>query len=281
MKKLIIISLLLGMAACSNKDPGRTETASEEQKAVEVVFNYNGGSDYDETVHVYCFNGRMSDFPDTPRRSGYVFEGWYTDLSFENSFDVTAFRGFYEPTVLIFEDTEVYAKWSPEIYKIKFVSSKDGLNIRLLPSVYSSVIRKLLFGDRIIIQENGKVEDTIDGIKDYWYQFHYADGWVFGRYLLDDLPLEAPVVLGKWEDRNNSDEIWEFTSNNRFWKGFDEHFGEGGTWELVDDTLKLHSEFVGSEVEIIVKLIINDRNSIGFKFPDEKTQYLVRSSDLW
>lgn len=73
-------------------------------KTASVVFNTFGGTEF-ATEHVeYGSNLEMPS--NIPTRDGYVFEGWYADALCTKYFD------FEQP---IYEDTFIYAKWSPVI----------------------------------------------------------------------------------------------------------------------------------------------------------------------
>ena len=68
-----------------------------------VSFNTDGGSAVDSRS---VLNGKTVDEPSAPTKDGYVFAGWYSDKAMTKSFDFS--------TILITEDTVVYAKWITE-----------------------------------------------------------------------------------------------------------------------------------------------------------------------
>ena len=73
-------------------------------KTASVVFNTFGGTEF-ATEHVEY--GTCLEMPSNiPTRDGYVFEGWYADAICTKYFD------FEQP---IYEDTFIYAKWSPVV----------------------------------------------------------------------------------------------------------------------------------------------------------------------
>jgi hypothetical protein len=90
--------------------------------------------------------------------------------------------------------------------KIMYVTAREGFNQRAEPSINSEKVGALLFGQRVIVDRQGP-EETIGEITDYWYGIHYpyqVSGreprywWVFGGYLSEEFPLDAPVILGLW-----------------------------------------------------------------------------------
>lgn len=65
-----------------------------------VTFDVNGGSAVDAQKVV---SGAQATQPDDPTRSGYTFQGWYSDSGLTTAFDFIA---------AINADTTIYAKWS-------------------------------------------------------------------------------------------------------------------------------------------------------------------------
>jgi len=74
-----------------------------------IIFNANGGT-VTVSSGVTGTGGRLLSLPTPSARTGYVFDGWYTDWSGGNKVTTsTAFTG----------DATVYAQWSP-VYKVTF-----------------------------------------------------------------------------------------------------------------------------------------------------------------
>ena len=78
---------------------------------------------------------------------------------------------------------------------VKYVSSKDGLNVRESPNLNSRKIAALIYASEVTILETG-TEETIDGIKGNWVKIQIPrlswsqknfSGWVFGGYLSEKL----------------------------------------------------------------------------------------------
>ncbi len=80
-----------------------------------ITINWQAFADYTATLHyndgttpdgsITSVDGKFT-APETPTRTGYVFDGWYTDVTFNNLFD-------FENTFAT-ENIELYAKWIDE-----------------------------------------------------------------------------------------------------------------------------------------------------------------------
>lgn len=66
-----------------------------------------------------------------------------------------------------------------------YISAKSGLNLRSGPSISSSKITVVPFGEKCQVLEFSKNIDTIDGTTGKWAKVQYKDynGWLFNRYL--------------------------------------------------------------------------------------------------
>ncbi|MDR2046703.1 MAG: InlB B-repeat-containing protein [Clostridiales bacterium] len=69
-------------------------------------FDANGGSAVSDTV---VRKGSPVDEPPPPVKTGYIFDGWYTDADLQNQFDFS--EGVYDSLV-------IYAKWTPAHYAL-------------------------------------------------------------------------------------------------------------------------------------------------------------------
>jgi hypothetical protein len=171
-----------------------------------------------------------------------------------------------------------------EFRKIMYVTSKEGLRQREEPSVDSKSMGVFLFGERIIVYEQGPMT-TIDGITNYWYKSHtsstsklYSWCWVFGGYLSEELPLDALVFLGRWDDINDDRLLYEFDPNGGYMKGIKNSDRlERGKWVLNDNIITI--TFSVDDIEI-VKLTEIDRNNIILHFPNNIQVVLRRTNDL-
>ena len=79
----------------------RTVTVTQPAVTFTINFDSNGGESVpSQTVDIYG----TSTEPKTPKKSGYTFDGWYTDESLTHQFDFTS---------SIISDYTLYAKWIP------------------------------------------------------------------------------------------------------------------------------------------------------------------------
>ena len=76
-----------------------------------VSFESNGGTAVGSQVVAY--NG-LATAPTAPTRTGYTFEGWYSDSDL-----ITAFSF----TTVITADVTLYAKWTINTYTVSFNSN--------------------------------------------------------------------------------------------------------------------------------------------------------------
>ena len=82
---------------------GENDTYTYREKiSFTVSFETDGGTIF---VPASVVNGKTVTEPDTPVKEGYTFGGWYKDKALTTPFDFA--------TVLITEDTAIYAKWIP------------------------------------------------------------------------------------------------------------------------------------------------------------------------
>lgn len=88
-----------------------------------------------------------------------------------------------------------------KIIDVKYVSSKEGLNIRETPSLSSKKIAALIYASEVNVLEIG-AKETIDGIDSNWMKIQIPalswgqksqSGWVFGGYLVEK--LDSPYII--------------------------------------------------------------------------------------
>ena len=82
--------------------------AKWERSEYQVIFNANGGSAVENQNVLY---GDRAERPSNPVRSGYEFKGWYSDSSFENSYN---FENSVTRSIIL------YAKWNAIEYDITY-----------------------------------------------------------------------------------------------------------------------------------------------------------------
>ncbi|WP_319002022.1 InlB B-repeat-containing protein [Clostridium tagluense] len=113
-----------------------------------VSFNSNGGTN---VLTQYVDNNVTAVKPTDPQKEGYTFEGWYTDVSFTNSFDFK--------NTPITSNTNLYAKWT----------LKSGLTVSVtaLNGSISGNQGNHGYGDTVTLtqvpNENYKFESWMDG----------------------------------------------------------------------------------------------------------------------
>ncbi|WDL95644.1 InlB B-repeat-containing protein [Alicyclobacillus sp. ALC3] len=76
-----------------------------------VSFNSNGGSSVSSESVAYDSTATA---PTAPTKTGYVFQGWYTDSTLQNQFSFTT---------AITGSITLYAKWTPQQYTVSFNSN--------------------------------------------------------------------------------------------------------------------------------------------------------------
>jgi len=92
-----------------------------------VTFVYNNGTTGDSPVD--CLHGKAVNAPASPSRTGYIFDGWYTDNgNFHNKYDFS--------TVLT-GDLKLYAKWNPISYKIVYDKGELGATGTTADSIHT------------------------------------------------------------------------------------------------------------------------------------------------
>ena len=201
----------------------------------------------------------------------------------------------FDDNVIISEDNNIETleqNTSITIFpKIMYVNSKAGLRKRSEPSINGEITGLLLYGDRIIIWEKSNAVDVIDGIIDYWYrlQLHVdRNEWIFGGYISEYLPFDLPIILGRWDNKNNDIEALWFTPNFEYRHSYrtESSNGRWGNWELNENiitvnNLKYGMDFKGLEKEtenIVLEII--DNNNIILILSDRIIE-LKRSSEFW
>ncbi len=110
-------------------------TAKMETVKYELQYVLNGGS-FPEDLEVRYFydfeNYELNDI--VPVKDGYTFNGWYLTPEFKNQ--VTYFRHYFG------EDFTLYAKWTPTVYNINYVS-EDGYVVPAYQT-YEEIVDALL-----------------------------------------------------------------------------------------------------------------------------------------
>jgi hypothetical protein len=170
---------------------------------------------------------------------------------------------------------------------VMYVTSKEGLNQREEPSISGRKVGTLLYGERVLIYGKSNSRITIDGITDYWYSIQYDNkSWVFGGYLSKELPTDLPVVLGNWDDKNDSRQYYYFSPNYSYREGRKESdIGLGGKWKLTGSTLVITITSAMEDETIPpneqratnIQLTVIDRNNIILTYPNGEQAKLTRN----
>jgi len=182
---------------------------------------------------------------------------------------------------LLFCSATALFSQAQEFPKIMYVTATNGLRQRLTPSTDGKVVGTFLYCEPIRVREKSKNTVTIDGITDYWYKVdsdnYFEEGYftkyvkysyVFGGYLLDKPPSDAPVTKfeGYWVGDPNSDGTTYIFSGNTFihshWHG---EYQSKGTFSFTENTIIFQHRFyrsvqTGKEEEEQGWLIDNGRN---------------------
>ena len=102
-----------------DSEVGDVATDAPVALTAKVIFESNGGSDV-ETLTDAAYQSKIK-APADPTREGFAFDGWYWDEEFETPFD-------FEKDVITWTETTLYAKWTPNDYKITSVTGLTGAN---------------------------------------------------------------------------------------------------------------------------------------------------------
>ena len=102
-----------------DSEVGDVATDTPVALTAKVIFDSKGGSDV-ETLTDVVYQSKIK-APADPTREGFAFDGWYWDEEFETPFD-------FEKDVITWTETTLYAKWTPNDYKITSVTGLTGAN---------------------------------------------------------------------------------------------------------------------------------------------------------
>jgi len=121
-----------------------------------ITYQLNGGTNHEENPSGYC----VDDLPvvfQTPAKTGYQFDGWYTDSSFDNPIE--------EISKGTTGDLVIHAKWSAAEYTVTF-NLQGG-------STLEQMTKNVTYG-----MEYGALKDvSIDGYTfEGWYTKSYGTG---------------------------------------------------------------------------------------------------------
>ena len=165
-----------------NLAKGRKNDAEIVEKAVySVVFDANGGDGLISTQQVLKYDLAVRPIVD-PIKDGYIFLGWYSDLSDDTEYDFNT---------LIMDNITLIAKWEKideqdGTFLVKFYSSGSIINLQVVK-----------LGEKIL-------EPTLPMRSGYTFL-----GWYDGenKYDFGDEVTSNIVLQAKWEKSNQKEEL--------------------------------------------------------------------------
>ncbi len=185
MKKIIpSLLLLFGVAPLVSVTYAATigsETKGETQKQYRLSFESNGGSDVSSLLYI---KGDSSIRLPKPRKSGFVFGGWYLDnTTFEQPFllgetavnsDTTLYAKWVIKEVKVYLDTANEDEFEPFVFNVG-----DTFHIASLPSKVKNKISNGLSFSFLRWVTGNELPVTDDFIlEDAYYEFHATYGGI-------------------------------------------------------------------------------------------------------
>ncbi|QVK18233.1 leucine-rich repeat protein [Mycoplasmatota bacterium] len=134
-----------------------------------ITFNSNGGTEVSSITQDY--NTKVTK-PDDPTKTGYFFDGWYSDS------DITT---IYEFTKIPKKDITLYAKWNIKRYTITF-NSNGGTEVSSITQDYNTKVTK-------------PNDPTKTG---YAFGGWYSDSDITTVYDFTSIPKEDITLYAKW-----------------------------------------------------------------------------------
>ncbi|MCC5910806.1 MAG: InlB B-repeat-containing protein [Clostridiaceae bacterium] len=171
-----------------------------------VNFNVDGGSSV--ATQMVAYNDRAIE-PIPPTKTGYTFEGWYTDNSYTTEFD------FHNTSIT--GDTTIYAKWEINQYTVTF-DSQGG----------SPVNSQVVDFNTVLVAPEAPVKEgySFGG----WYrEAGLINQWNFGV----DIATENRTLYAKWLTPQDSITMIASPNNVEFTESFNQIF----TLNISNDTV--------------------------------------------
>ena len=147
-----------------------------------ITFNSNGGSDVNPIIGDYDTAITM---PNEPTRLGYTFAGWYSDEQFSTEF---VFDKMPENSITL------YAKWTPNLYKITF-ETNGGSNVALLNANCGQNITK-------------PTDPTLDG---YSFEGWFVDEDFYEEFVFSTMPPHNLTLYAKWAFAHTPISAFDYT----------------------------------------------------------------------
>lgn len=164
--RFVLLLLLMFVLQACNSD--------SKDLSITVLFDSQGGSNVESiVVDTKKFDGKF----ETPTKTGYTFDNWYTNLSFQELFDYD-FENIKEVEITL------YAKWTINSYTLTLI---DG---------QAETVETIPFNTDL---SNKEVSFAKDG--------HVFIGWFTdvnhsALYMLNTMPANDLTLYGKWEKQS-------------------------------------------------------------------------------
>ena len=116
MKRTIILLIcLLVLCSCGKKNNSENKCQELKDWEYKITFYSNGGTEFEEIKMCEKCERPEVDLLPVPTKKNYIFGGWYSDSSFANLYD-----GTIDLTEVQGDTKNIYAKWTPITYTIKY-----------------------------------------------------------------------------------------------------------------------------------------------------------------
>ena len=170
--------------------------------------------------------------------------------------------------------------------RVMYVNFIEGLQIYSEPSINSNKIAVYAHGEYIVVYERSNRLQTVNGKSNYWYQIRgpikgldgkwHDKAWIFGGYLSEQLPDDAPAIIGFWDVENAEYDnyIFRFLASGEYVEGIKRSgVAVFGNWELNRNNLIIKNKQRNTSINM---MIIN-RNEIILNYPDGNVKKLTRN----
>lgn len=156
----LVMVLCLALTACGEQD---------------ITYVLNGGTNPASAPAQYKEGEALDLSAVKPTRTGYTFDGWYLDSAFKTKASIT-------------EETEdpitVYAKWTPNVYAIKYVLN-GGENVADAPTEYTYA-------------EGKDLSAVVPTKEHYNFAGWYLDADFATAAVINETTIEDVTLYAKW-----------------------------------------------------------------------------------
>ena len=144
---LVLLASVMVLVGCdTNAGDNSTPTVKPEVLEYTVTFNSNGGS---EVATQTVKNGKTVSNPENPTKTGFLFDGWYSDSELKNLFD------FATP---ITGNIALYAKWQ-KTFVGEIIEAKNETFATVLAEVMQKPKSTLSLTEDISVSETIEITD--------------------------------------------------------------------------------------------------------------------------